>query len=249
MIKQLFLTLLSLVVFATVFAQSKADSAVKAPADTINKMQPDSTVQQHKTDTTGKKALADSMQNYADSTAKQVPVKHHAASPIKHPHTDSVAKVQPRKIDKHASTDNVLKHSTVKTLSDERYTILLKGEDFDQMALAGEMNHYPSPDNALKHKVELGLNPGQLIRLKDISNALHRKKIEMGENIIKNEKMLDTLFQTKQAADGTIIFYTNRYGLYMGEIRNAVLQACLKTRDVLSEAQIKKLEGLDASVK
>ena len=61
--------------------------------------------------------------------------------------------------------------------------------------------------------------------------------------------MLDTLFQTKQAADGTIIFYTNRYGLYMGEIRNAVLQACLKTRDVLSEAQIKKLESLDASVK
>jgi len=249
MIKQLFLSVLFLVVFATVFAQSKPDSAVKAPVDTINKMQPDSTVQQHKTDTTGKKALVDSMQNYADSTAKQVPVKHHAASPIKHPHTDSVAKVQPRKIDKHASTDNVLKHSTVKTLSDERYTILLKGEDFDQMALAGEMNHYPSPDNALKHKVELGLNPGQLTRLKDISNALHRKKIEMGENIIKNEKMLDTLFQTKQAADGTIIFYTNRYGLYMGEIRNAVLQACLKTRDVLSEAQIKKLEGLDASVK
>ena len=249
MIKQLFLTVLFLVVFATVFAQSKADSAVKAPADTINKMQPDSTVQQHKTDTTGKKALADSMQNHADSTAKQVPVKHHAGSPIKHSHADSVGKVQPGKTDKHASTVNVLKHSTVKTLSDEQYNIFLKGEDFDQMALAGEMNHYPSPDNALKHKVELGLNPGQLTRLKDISNALHRKKIEMGENIIKNEKMLDTLFQTKQAADGTIIFYTNRYGLYMGEIRNAVLQACLKTRDVLSEAQIKKLEGLDASVK
>src|SRR3569833_934893 len=124
MIKQLFLTVLFLVVFAAVFAQSKADSAVKAPVDTINKMQPDSTVQQHKADTTGKKVSVDSMQNHTDSIAKQVSVKHHAGSPIKHSHADSVAKIQPGKTGKHASTVNVLKHSTVKTKSDKQYNIL-----------------------------------------------------------------------------------------------------------------------------
>ena len=67
----------------------------------------------------------------------------------------------------------------------------------------------------------------------------------MGDNIIHNEKKLDTLFKSKQADDGTIIFYTNRYGLYLGEIRNAVLQACYKTENILSDEQIRKLESLE----
>ncbi len=62
----------------------------------------------------------------------------------------------------------------------------------------------------------------------------------MGQNMIKNEKMLDSLFHSKRVVDGTIIFYSNRYGLYLGEIRNAVLQACYKTENILSDDQIKK---------
>ncbi|MGZ3945781.1 MAG: hypothetical protein ACXVJB_12630, partial [Mucilaginibacter sp.] len=88
------------------------------------------------------------------------------------------------------------------------------------------------------------LNPGQITKLKELASNLQRKKKEMGENIIRNERLLDTLFHTKEIVDGTIIFYTNRYGLYMGETRNAVLQACLSTEEILSDTQIKKLEGL-----
>ena len=121
----------------------------------------------------------------------------------------------------------------------------MKGGDFDDMALAAVLNHYPLPDSALKYKVQLGLNPEQLTKLRDVSLALHRKKVEMGDNIIRNEKKLDTLFKIKQADDGTIIFYTNRYGLYLGEIRNAVLQACYKTENILSDQQISKLETLE----
>ena len=139
----------------------------------------------------------------------------------------------------------VIPHSPVKTLSDTKYNTLLKGGDFDDMALPAVLNHYPLPDSALKYKVKLGLNPDQIAKLKDVSAAMHRKKVEMGGNIIHNEKMLDTLFKTKQADDGTIIFYTNRYGLYLGEIRNAVLQACYKTENILSDEQIKKLESLE----
>ena len=138
-----------------------------------------------------------------------------------------------------------LKHSTVKTLSDERYNSLLKGEEVDNMSLAGVLNHYPLPDKALKYKVQLGLNPDQLAKLKDVNAFLQRKKLEMGSVIISNEKVLDSLFVTRQADDGTIIFYANRYGLYQGELRNAILQACYKTREILSEDQIKKLENLE----
>ena len=137
-----------------------------------------------------------------------------------------------------------LKHSPVKTLSDKKYNMLVKGEDFDNMALVAQLNHYPLPDKALKYKVEIGLNPGQITKLKEIADALHRKRVEMGENIVRNEKMLDSLFHSKRVVDGTIIFYSNRYGIYLGEIRNAVLQACFKTENILSDDQIKRLESL-----
>jgi hypothetical protein len=140
--------------------------------------------------------------------------------------------------------DTTIKHSPVKTLSDKKYDTLMRGEEFDNMALVAELNHYPLPDKALKYKVEIGLNPGQISKLKEIAEALHRKRVEMGENIVRNEKMLDSLFHSKRVEDGTIIFYTNRYGIYLGEIRNAVLQACFKTENILGDDQIKRLESL-----
>ena len=59
------------------------------------------------------------------------------------------------------------------------------------------------------------------------------------------KKKLDALFKARQVDDGIIIFYTNRYGLYQGEIRNAILQACYKTEELLSEGQLKQLEILE----
>jgi len=169
-------------------------------------------------------------------------------------HRDSSAKSKPADTTKHLVKINrkpparvstaAIPHSPVRSLSDEKYNALLKGEGFDDMSLVGELNHYPLPDKALKFKVQLGLNPGQITKLKELVTNLQRKKKEMGENIIRNERKLDTLFHTKEIVDGTIIFYTNRYGLYMGEVRNAVLQACLNTEEILSDVQIKKLESL-----
>ncbi|MBS1529916.1 MAG: hypothetical protein JSU01_06390 [Bacteroidetes bacterium] len=167
----------------------------------------------------------------------------HADSTAKKKTTDSSAKHKVKIVQKSTPAPQ-LQHSPIKSLSDEKYTALIRGEGFDDMALVGVLNHYPLPDKALKYKAQLQLNPGQIMQLKDIVATLQRKKIEMGENIIRNEKMLDTLFHTRQISDGTLIFYTNRYGLYAGEIRNAVLQACLKTEEILSDVQIKKLESL-----
>ena len=175
---------------------------------------------------------AGNAQTNPDSSAKRKP-----ADTTKH--LVKVVRKQPAN-----TTTAAIPHSPVRSLSDEKYNALLKGEGFDDMSLVGEINHYPLPDNALKYKVQLGLNPGQITKLKDLVANLQRKKKEMGENIIRNERMLDTLFRKKQIDDGTVIFYTNRYGLYMGEVRNAVLQACLNTEAILSDTQIKKLESL-----
>ena len=145
----------------------------------------------------------------------------------------------------HAQTDTTLAHSTVKSISDERYNALIKGADLDNMAAVAELNHYPMPDKALKYKKQLDLSPIQVSKLTAINTELHRKRVEMGGNIITNEKKLDDLFKAHQVDDGVIIFYTNRYGLYQGEMRNAILQACYKTEELLSAGQLKQLEILE----
>ena len=257
MLRHLFVFVIFSLFLTPVFAQSQADSVNSHPrVDTVAK---------HTTaDSVSKQPLTDTVIKHSGRKRKKISVKHplidsvskHSAvdSVVKHPVIDSAAKKPtvnngkkklPLKItDKAPALNNVaVKHSPIKTLSDERYNTLLKGDDFDDMALVGAMNHYPLPDEALKYKVQIGLNPGQIMKLKDIADALHRKKVEMGQNIINNEKMLDSLFHSKRVVDGTIIFYSNRYGLYLGEIRNAVLQACYKTENILSDDQIKRLEA------
>jgi len=113
------------------------------------------------------------------------------------------------------------------------------------MDLRATLNHYPLPDQVLKHKHEINLSPIQISKITIISNSLHRKKLDMGEIIIRNEHMLDSLFKTHNIDDGTIIFYANRSGLYYGELRNAILQACYATERLLSPAQVKQLEALE----
>ncbi len=142
------------------------------------------------------------------------------------------------------STTDSLKHSPLKTLSDVKYTALVNGNDIDGMSLAAELNRYPLPDKVLKYKKEVNLSPVQVDKLSAIAKELHRKKLEMGQIIINNEKTIDSLFRTNRFNNGALIFYANRYGLYQGEIRNAILQACLATRQLLSVQQVNKYEAL-----
>jgi hypothetical protein len=140
--------------------------------------------------------------------------------------------------------DSALKHSPFKTLSDVQYNALLNGDDLYNMDLAATLNNYPLPEKALKYKHELDLSPIQVSKLTAIEKEFHRKKVEMGLTIINNERTLDSLFHYHLLNNGTLIFYTNRYGLYQGELRNTILQACLATRVLLSQQQINKLAAL-----
>ena len=145
------------------------------------------------------------------------------------------------------AADTIKKHSPVKTLTDERYRAYLNGEDYDHMSVVGEMNNFPMPDRVLKHRKELALGDAQVKKLVDIYTYMHRRQLQAGGSMIANEKMLDSLFKTQRLNDGVIIFYTNRYGLYTGELRNAVLQACYATRKILTQQQLSKFETLQKS--
>jgi hypothetical protein len=143
--------------------------------------------------------------------------------------------------------DSTLKPSPVKTLSDVQYNALMKGEDLYNMNAVADLNKYPSAQQALKYKKELDLSPQQVAALTAITTELKRKKIEMGNFIVTNETKLDALFRTKKINESDLIFYTNRYGLYQGELRNAILRAAVAAYNLMSPQQIIKLGKLKKS--
>lgn len=139
--------------------------------------------------------------------------------------------------------DSLLKSSPVKTISNTQYDALMKGRDQYEMSLVADLNSYPSAQKALKYKKELDLSPNQTAALIKINTELQRKKIEMGGFMVKNEAKLDELFQSKKVNDGEILFYSNRSGLYYGELRNAILMAAYNTHRQLLPSQLNKLNA------
>lgn len=241
--------------FTAANAQTPADSVVKrSPVDSLVKHpQVDSLVKHSPVDSMAKRLPVDSLMKHpaVDSVVKHSlvdsVVKHSPAdSIVKRQSADSGARSLPiKKVARHLRESDVVEHSPIKTLSDLRYTAYIKGRDQDDMALVAELNHYPHPEKVLLFKKELSLSPIQVGEINAIAAELHRKKVEMGGFIIHNEKMLDSLFHTRLLDNGVIIFYANRSGLYYGELRNAILQACYSTEKILTNAQIKKLEALE----
>jgi hypothetical protein len=136
--------------------------------------------------------------------------------------------------------------SPVKTLTYIQYDALMKGKDLYDMALPATLNGYPMPDDVIKYKLKLDLGPQQISKITALGKELRRKRLEMGLIIIKNERTLDSLFKTHKMDNGTIIFYAQRYGAYQGELRNAILQACFATEELMSPAQLKLFETLKA---
>ncbi len=136
------------------------------------------------------------------------------------------------------------KKSPVRTLTYQQYNAYLKGEAANEMAKVAEINHYPLPDKVLKLKKELDLSPIQIKNIEAANNYMHRRRLQIGGSVVSTERALDSLFRTNKVDDGNIIFYTNRYGLYQGELKNAILQACLATEKQLTPQQIKRFEAL-----
>lgn len=146
-----------------------------------------------------------------------------------------------------SQTDSTAQPSPVNTLNLKQYDALQKGIDLYNMGLVAELNHYPAPDKVLQYQSALKLEATQISQITAINTELERKKKEMGIFIIRNEKIIDSLFRTKKINDGNLIFYTNRFGIYQGELRNAILQACLKTQKLLTAKQINKFDRLQGN--
>jgi hypothetical protein len=134
--------------------------------------------------------------------------------------------------------------SPVKTITDQQYAAYINGIDSKGLNLVAALNKYPLPDDVLQYKNELSLTAPQIKQLMGQSSYLHRKMKEIGNAVIRNERTLDSLFRTNKVNEGVIIFYSNRYGLYEGEMRTSILTACYNAKNLLTNTQLNKFEQL-----
>jgi hypothetical protein len=137
-----------------------------------------------------------------------------------------------------------VRHSTVKTLTDEQYNAILNGDDVNNLAHVAALYRYPYPDQVLKYRIHLKLSAQQITRLNEINATLKMKKTEVGLSVVQNERVIDSLFRTRRINESVIVFYTNRYGAYQGEYRGALLIACYNTRKVLNPVQLNQFNEL-----
>ncbi len=145
-----------------------------------------------------------------------------------------------------AQTDSISQQKTaaVKDSFLDQFNAYQTGKNRSGLQNVADHNQYPSPQKVLAWQKELKLSDRQKAAINVINNGLQRKIIEMNNFLITNERTMDSLFRYKKINNGVLIFYTNRYGLYQGELRNALLQACVKTEAILTSTQIKKYDML-----
>ena len=129
--------------------------------------------------------------------------------------------------------------SPIKSLTPDEYIGYKTGSGMG-LARVAELNNYPGPLRVLELQKELKLSSLQKSQLKTVVDAMKFKVLEMGGFILLQEKKMNELFASGKADEGSIIYFTNKLGLYQAELRNAHLQAHLKTRRILTPDQVKK---------
>src|SRR5438874_10327714 len=81
----------------------------------------------------------------------------------------------------------------IKALSDQQVADLKAGRGMG-LALAAELNGYPGPSHLLELAAELGLSDDQRSRIQGLFEAMKAETIPIGEQLIAQERTLDTLF-------------------------------------------------------
>ncbi len=158
-------------------------------------------------------------------------------------HLDSVKKINP--IEEKKLADSIVLKSPISSLTYQEYIGYKTGEGMG-MAKPAELNNYPSPKYILDMGKELKLSENQKAQLKMIYVNMKKKAEEMGTFILQEERKLNDSFASGKPNEGSIIYYSNKIGLFQGELRNAHLQAHLKAHGILNADQIKKCNKLMA---
>ena len=131
----------------------------------------------------------------------------------------------------------------IKALSDDTIEGHLKGKGMG-LSLAAELNHYPGPKHVLDFKDKLGLTQEQAEEVGEIRESMFNNARNLGAQIVQKERQLDEMF-AGQAADALALeSLVYSIAVLRGQLRYAHLKAHLRTRELLSDKQVKEYDRL-----
>ncbi len=132
---------------------------------------------------------------------------------------------------------------SIKALPEEKVNGLLEGRGVGY-ALAGELNNYPGPRHVLELSDELDLTAEQEQTVQEIYSAMEDEAKTLGGELVDLEKRLDQAFQAGEIYEEELTQTTGEIATVEGRLRNAHLNAHLKTKDVLDAEQVASYDHL-----
>lgn len=130
-----------------------------------------------------------------------------------------------------------------KSLPAEEVSSLLAGEGMG-LAHAAELNHYPGPRHLLDVAGEIGLSAEQQAMIRRIYVETIDHAREVGRQIVDREAELSDAFARGQITEDRLRSMVAGIADLRGRLRVIHLAAHLKTRKLLSAAQVEKYEKL-----
>ena len=127
----------------------------------------------------------------------------------------------------------------IKALSEQQIAGLETGQGMG-LALAAELNGYPGPKHVLELQTELGLTESQIDLTQDIFQAMKESAVDLGRQIVAQERELDRLFVSHAIDPESLTENVLGISELQAQLRAAHLQAHLEMMEVLDEDQIRK---------
>lgn len=134
----------------------------------------------------------------------------------------------------------------IKSLSQAEVEGLLtgKGTPLGGMAKLAELNGYPGPRHVLDMTEELGLTAEQTNRVNTLYEEMRTGAIELGEQIIDQEKQLSNAFADNQITETGLQSGIENSALLYAGLRFLHLKYHLAMMDVLTDDQVQQYSQL-----
>lgn len=124
-------------------------------------------------------------------------------------------------------------------------SVLLSGEGAGQGS-AAELNGYPGPKHVLDLAAPLSLTPEQKKAVSEIYREMNARAKELGARIVRVEEELNTAFRQGLVSERSVTDDAEQIGRLRGKLRSVHLSAHVRTKAVLTRAQIDLYKSLRA---
>lgn len=131
----------------------------------------------------------------------------------------------------------------IKALSAEDVQAYLEGRGME-LALAGELNHYPGPLHVLELAGPLQLTEVQKAQTEKVRAAMLGEAKKLGRFVVEKEKELDGLFAGGKIDEGGLRTLVREIARWQGELRIAHLRSHLELKRILTPEQVKRYDEL-----